>query len=96
MVKRNSKFKVGDVVFIPRISGGIPIIDEETIVVIFKIDNDICFETNLTDMLYEKSVFKTKKQALKKLKSDVKDIIYQMKFEIKNIEAEIKLENNGK
>lgn len=77
-------------------SGGIPIIDEETIVEIFKIDNDICFETNLTDMLYEKSVFKTKKQALKKLKRDVKDIIYQMKFEIKNIEAEIKLENNGK
>ena len=96
MGKRNSKFKVGDVVFCPRMSGGIPIIDEETIVEIFKIDNDICFETNLTDMLYEKSVFKTKKQALKKLKRDVKDIIYQMKFEIKNIEAEIKLENNGK
>ena len=93
MSKRNFKFKVGDVVFCPRISGGIPIIDEETIVEIFKIDNDICFETNLTDMLYEKSVFKTKKQALKKLKSDVKDIIYQMKFEIKNLEVEIKLEN---
>ena len=93
MSKRNFKFKVGDVVFCPRISGGIPIIDEETIVEIFKIDNDICFETNLTDMLYEKSVFKTKKQALKKLKSDVKDIINQMKFEIKNLEVEIKLEN---
>lgn len=96
MSKRNSKFKVGDVVFCPRFSGGIPFIDEETIVEIFKIDNDICFETNLTDMLYEKSVFKTKKQAFKKLKRDVKDIINQMKFEIKNIEAEIKLENNGK
>ena len=96
MNKRNSKFKVGDVVFCPRMSGGIPIIDEETIVEIFKVSNDICFETNLTDMVYEKSVFKTKKQALKKLKSDVKNIINQMKFEIKNIEAEIKLENNGK
>jgi hypothetical protein len=91
MSKRN--FKVGDVVYIPKIAGGIPIIDEETIVEIFKFGNDICFETNLTDMLYEKSVFKTKKQALKKLKSDVKDIIYQMKFEIKNLEVEIKLEN---
>lgn len=79
--------------FCPRISGGIPIIDEETIVEIFKIDNDICFETNLTGILYEKSVFKTKKQALKKLKSDVKDIINQMKFEIKILEEEIKLEN---
>ena len=96
MSKRNSKFKVGDVVFCPRMSGGIPIIDEETIVEIFKVSNDICFETNLTDMVYEKSVFKTKKQALKKLKSDVKNIINQMKFEIKNIEAEIKLENNEK
>jgi hypothetical protein len=44
-------------------------------------------------MVDEYSVFKTKKQALKKLKSDVKDIIYQMKFEIKNLEVEIKLEN---
>lgn len=96
MAKRNSKFEVGDVIYIPRIAGGIPIIDEETIMSIFKITNDICFETNLTDMVSESSVFKTKKQALKKLKTDVKDIINQMKFEIKNIEEEIKLENNEK
>lgn len=96
MTKINSKFKVGDVVYIPRIAGGIPIIDEETIVHIIKINNDICFETNLTDLLNEDVTFKTKKQALKRLKSDVKDIINQMKFEIKNIEEEIKLENNGK
>lgn len=91
MGKRN--FKVGDVVFIPRLSGGIPVIEEETIVEIFKINNDICFETNLADMVDENYVFKTKKQALKKLKSDVKDIINHMKREIKNIEEEIKLEN---
>ena len=93
MSKRN--FKVGGVVFIPKFSGGMPTIDEETIVEIFKINNDICFETNLTDMVYENSVFKTKKQALKKLKSDIKNIINQMKFELKNLEEEIKLENNG-
>lgn len=96
MSKRNFKFKVGDVVYIPRIAGGIPIIDEETIISSFKINNDICFQTTLTDFINENSVFKTKKQALKKLKSDVKNIIYQMKFEIKNIEEEIKLENNRK
>ena len=96
MNERNSNFKVGDVVFCPRISGGIPVIDEETIVSVCKINNDICFETNLTDMVDESSVFKTKKQALKKLKSDVKNIINHMKFEIKNLEEEIKLENNEK
>ncbi len=96
MTKINSKFKVGDVVYIPIIAGGIPIIDEETIVEIFKVNNNICFETNLRDMVYEHSVFRTKKRALKKLKSDVKDIINQMKFEIKNLEAEVKLENYGK
>lgn len=91
MTKRNSKFKVGDVVYCPKMSGGIPFIDEETIVHIIKINNDIYFETNLTDLLNEDDTFKTKKQALKKLKSDVKDIIKHMKFEIKNIEEEIKL-----
>ena len=97
MTKRNSKFKVGDVVYIPRIAGGIPIIDEETIISSFKINNDICFETNLTDFIDESSMFKTKKQALKKkLKHDVKDIINQMKHEIKKLEEEIKLENDGK
>ena len=97
MGKRNSKFKVGDVVYIPEMGGCIPIISEETIV---NIDKDgrgiICFETNLTDMVDEDYVFKTKKQALKKLKSDVKNIINQMKFELKNLEEEIKLENNEK
>lgn len=97
MSKRNFKFKVGDVVYIPRIEGGIPVIDEETIVNINKDGRGkICYDTNLTYMIGENSVFKTKKQALKKLKSDVKDIINHMKFEIKNIEEEIKLENNGK
>ena len=97
MNKRNSKFKVGDVVYIPEFGGCLPIISEETIVNIFR-DNRgfICYDTNLTDMLDESSVFKTKKQALKKLKSDIKNIINQMKFELKNLEEEIKLENNGK
>lgn len=36
MSKRNFKFKVGDVVYIPKIEGGIPVIDEETIVNINK------------------------------------------------------------
>lgn len=93
MSKRNTKFKVGDVVYCPKMSGGMPFIDEEIIVKIFKINNDICFETNLTDMLDERSVFKTKKQAFKKLKKDVKDIINQMKRELKDIEEEVKLEN---
>ena len=97
MGKRNSKFKVGDVVYISEIGGGIPIISEEIVV---NIDKDgrgiIYYDTNLTDMVDESSVFKTKKQALKKLKNDVKDIINQMKREIKNLEEEVKLENNGK
>ena len=93
MSKRNSKFKVGDVLYCPKMSGGMPFIDEEIIVKIFKINNDICFETNLTDMFDERSVFKTKKQAFKKLKKDVKDIINQMKRELKDIEEEVKLEN---
>ena len=96
MNKRNSKFKVGDVVYIPEFGGGLPGISEEIIVSVYKINNGICFDTNLTDMVDEKSVFKTKKQALKKLKSDVKDIINQIKCEIKNIEEEVKLENNEK
>lgn len=97
MTKRNSKFKVGDVVYIPEFGGCLPIISEETIVNSFRDGRGtILYDTNLTDMVDEKSVFKTKKQALKKLKSDVKDIINQMKREIKNIEEEIKLENNGK
>ena len=96
MTKRNSKFKVGDVVYIPKIEGGIPFIDEEIIVSGFKINNDICFETTLTDLIDENSMFKNKKQALKKLKHDVKDIINQMKREIKSLEEKIKLENDGK
>lgn len=97
MTKRNSKFEVGDVVYIPQFGGCLPIISEETIV---NVDKDgrgiIYYDTNLTDIVDEKSVFKTKKQALKKLKSDVKDIINQMKRELKNLEEEIKLENDGK
>jgi hypothetical protein len=96
MAKRNSKIEIGDVVYIPRMPGGIPIIDEETIISSFKIDNDIYFETTRTGLINENAVFKTNKQALKKLKNDVKNIINQMKFEIKNIEEEIKLENNEK
>ena len=97
MNKRNSKFQVGDVVYIPEFGGCLPIISEETIVNCFRDGRGtICYDTNLTDMVNESSVFKTKKQALKKLKSDVKDIINQMKFEIKNLEEEIKSENNGK
>lgn len=97
MSKRNFKFKVGDVVYMPRIAGGIPVIDEETIVNINKDDRGkICFVTNLTYKIDENAVFKTKKQALKKLKSDVKDIINQMKREITIIEEYIKSENNGK
>lgn len=93
MSKRNFKFKVGDVVYIPRIEGGIPIIDEEIIVNIDKYAHgNLYYDTNLTDMVDEDFVFKTKKQALKKLKHAVKDIIYKMKFEIKNIEEEVKLE----
>lgn len=97
MAKRNSKIEVGDVVYIPRMPGGIPIIDEEIIVNINKYAHGILYyDTNLTDMVDEDFVFKTKKQALKKLKHNVKHIINQMKREIKNIEEEIKLENNGK
>ena len=97
MTKRNSKFKVGDVVYIPEFGGCLPIISEETIVNIIKDSRgNICYDTNLTDFIDESSVFKTKKQALKKLKHDVKDIINQMKREIKNIEEEVKLENDGK
>ena len=43
-------------------------------------------------MLDESSMFRTKKQALKKLKHDVKDIINQMKRELKDIEEEVKSE----
>lgn len=97
MAKRNSKIKVGDVVYIPEIGGCLPGISEEIVV---NIDKDgrgiIYYDTNIRDFNVESSMFKTKKQALKKLKSDVKDIINHMKFEIKNIEEEIKLENNGK
>ena len=97
MNKRNSKFKVGDVVYIPEFGGGLPGISEEIIVNSLRDGRGTFFyDTNLTDMVDEKSVFKTKKQAFKKLKRDVKDIINQMKCEIKNIEEEIKLENNGK
>ncbi len=92
MSKRNSKFKVGDVVYCPKMSGEMPFIEEEIIVSSFKINNVICFETNLTDMLDESSMFRTKKQALKKLKHDVKDIINQMKRELKDIEEEVKSE----
>ena len=91
MTKINSKFKVGDVVYIPEFGGGLPGISEEIIVSIFRDGRGtILYDTNLTDMVDESSVFKTKKQALKKLKSDVKGIINQMKREIKNIEEEIK------
>ena len=92
MTKINSKFKVGDVVYIPEFGGGLPGISEEIIVSIFRDGRrgTILYDTNLTDMVDESSVFKTKKQALKKLKSDVKGIINQMKREIKNIEEEIK------
>lgn len=97
MTKRNSKFEVGEVVYIPEFEGCLPIISEETIL---HIDKDGCgiiyYNTNLTDKVYEDYIFKTKKQALKKLKSDVKNIINHMKFEIKNLEEEIKLENNEK
>ena len=97
MTKRNSKFKVGDVVYIPEIGGCLPGISEETIV---NISNDgrgiIYYDTNITDFIDESSVFRTKKQALKKLKHDVKDIINQMKREIKSLEEEVKSENNGK
>lgn len=92
MCKRNSKFEVGDVVYIPEIGGGIPSICEETIV---NIDKDgrgiIYYDTNLRDIVDEDYVFKTKKQAFKKLKKDVKDIINQMKYELKNLEEEVKL-----
>lgn len=81
MSKRNFKFKVGDVVYIPEFGGCLPSISEEIIV---NIDKDgrgiIYYDTNIRDFINENSVFKTKKQALKKLKSDVKNIIYQMKF----------------
>ena len=97
MGKRNSKFKVGDVVYKPEFGGGLPGISEEIIVNINKDGRGIIYyDTNITDFNDESSVFKTKKQACKKLKSDVIDIINQMKREIKNIEEEIKLENNGK
>ena len=97
MKERNSKFKVGDVVYIPEFGGCLPIISEETIVNVFRDGRGtICYDTNLSDMVDADSVFKTKKQALKKLKHDVKDIINQMKRELKNIEEEIKLENDGK
>ena len=97
MSKRNFKFEVGDVVYKPEFGGGLPGISEEIIVNINKDGRGIIYyDTNLTDFIDENSVFKTKKQALKKLKNDVKNIINQMKFEIKNIEEEIKLENNGK
>ena len=97
MSKRNSKFDVGDVVYIPEIGGGIPTICEETIVNINKDGRGIIYyDTNVTDLVDEDYVFKTKKQALKKLKSDVKNIINQMKFEIKNLEEKVKLENYGK
>lgn len=93
MSKRNFKFKVGDVVYIPEFGGCLPGISEETIV---NISNDgrgiIYYDTNISDFIDENSIFKTKKQALKKLKSDVKDIINQMKREIKNLEEEVKLE----
>lgn len=93
MSKRNSKFKVGDVVYIPEFGGCLPIISEETIVNVFRDGRgNICYDTNLTDMLDESSVFRTKKQALKKLKHDVKDIINQMKRELKDIEEEVKSE----
>ena len=91
MTKINSKFKVGDVVYIPEFGGGLPGISEEIIVNSFRDGRGtFLYDTNLTDMVDEKSVFKTKKQAFKKLKSDVKDIINQMKCEIKNIEEELK------
>ena len=93
MAKRNSKIEVGDVVYIPRMPGGIPVIDEETIVNINKDGRGkIFYDTNLTYMIDENAVFKTNKQALKKLKNDVKNIINQMKREIKNLEEEVKLE----
>lgn len=97
MAKRNSKFGVGDVVYIPEMGGGLPNISEEIIVDIIRDGRGIIYyNTNLTDFINENSVFKTKKQALKKLKTDVKDIINHMKFEIKSIEEEIKLESDGK
>lgn len=97
MAKRNYKFKVGDVVYIPEFGGGLPGISEETIVNIHKDGRGIIYyDTNIRDFNVESSMFKTKKQALKKLKHDVKDIINQMKHELKNIEEEVKLENNGK
>jgi hypothetical protein len=94
MSKRNFKFKVGDVVYIFEFEGYLPIIFEGTIVNVFRDSRgNICYDTNIKDFIDESSVFKTKKQALKKLKHDVKDIINQMKSEIKNLEEEIKLEN---
>lgn len=85
-----SKFKVGDVVYISRINGGLPIMDEGTIVEVFKSkDGDFYYDTNLKYFINESSIFKSKQQAFEALKRDVKSIITAMKNEMKRIEEKL-------
>lgn len=89
------KFKVGDIAYMPHIPGdGLPVIDEVTVVDVFEFTSGVFYDTNITDWISENSLFKTKKQALKVLKRDVKSLIESMKIELKILEDEIKLENN--
>jgi hypothetical protein len=59
-----SKFKVGDVVYISRIRGGVFVIEEETIVDVFECNGAFHYKTNITDCINESSLFKTRQQAL--------------------------------
>lgn len=104
MSKSIFKYNIGDVVYIPCFCGGIPYIDESIIKdryvtkSMVKISNSISepvdeliYNTSTEDYVPEHKIFKTKQQAYKALKRDVKSVITTMKLEMKRIEEELKI-----